>query len=317
MKKNGLLLVAWLIATSTTMFGQGAKNIKISEVLVNNATSLQDEFGQHGAWMELANTAFSTYDIRGMYLTTDRTVLDKSLSAPQRISRMCIIPSGDTRTVLSAKAHLILYLNSIPQKGATHLAVPVDSVNGNWIALYDGNGIDLIDSVSVPKLKTDESYALFKNKQGQYTWKVMEPDMATPGIDNEQNITESKAAKLKRDDPHGFGITVLSMGIVFFCLALLFVFFSLFGKFMMHKSTLKKAKDIQPVKVAVEAGEMLHEAGHKTNVILKDGLKTKGIDKEIYMAVIAMALKQYQDDVHDVESGIITITPKHSKWTRI
>jgi hypothetical protein len=32
------------------------------------------------------------------------------------------------------------------------------------------------------------------------------------------------------------------------------------------------------------------------------------------MAVIAMALKQYQDDVHDVESGIITIKPRHSMW---
>jgi hypothetical protein len=32
------------------------------------------------------------------------------------------------------------------------------------------------------------------------------------------------------------------------------------------------------------------------------------------MAVIAMALKQYEDDVHDVESGIITIAPKKSVW---
>ena len=49
-------------------------------------------------------------------------------------------------------------------------------------------------------------------------------------------------------------------------------------------------------------------------IILKDGLKTKGIDKKVYIAVIAMALKQYQDDVHDVESGIITIKPKKSSW---
>lgn len=56
------------------------------------------------------------------------------------------------------------------------------------------------------------------------------------------------------------------------------------------------------------------EVGHKTNVILKEGLKSKGIDKEIYIAVISMALKQYQDDVHDVESGIITIMPKNTGW---
>ena len=29
-----------------------------------------------------------------------------------------------------------------------------------------------------------------------------------------------------------------------------------------------------------------------------------------------MALKQYQDDVHDVESGIITIKPKNTDWNQ-
>lgn len=40
----------------------------------------------------------------------------------------------------------------------------------------------------------------------------------------------------------------------------------------------------------------------------------KGIDKEIYMAVISLALKEYLEDVHDVESGIITIKPKQTRW---
>ena len=48
--------------------------------------------------------------------------------------------------------------------------------------------------------------------------------------------------------------------------------------------------------------------------ILKDGLETKGIDKEIYMAVISLALQEYLEDVHDVESGIITIKPKQTRW---
>ena len=59
---------------------------------------------------------------------------------------------------------------------------------------------------------------------------------------------------------------------------------------------------------------MTREIGHRTNVILQDGLKSKGIDKEIYIAVIGMALKQYLDNVHDVESGVITIKPKDTDW---
>ena len=58
----------------------------------------------------------------------------------------------------------------------------------------------------------------------------------------------------------------------------------------------------------------IQDLSHKTNVILKDGLETKGIDKEIYMAVISLALQEYLEDVHDVESGIITIKPKQTRW---
>ena len=85
MKKNRLLL-GLLFMSSTLMFGQGARNIKINEVLTNNTNNLQDEFGRRKAWVELANTSFSSYNVRGMYITTDRRVLDKNLTIPQRVA---------------------------------------------------------------------------------------------------------------------------------------------------------------------------------------------------------------------------------------
>ena len=39
-------------------------------------------------------------------------------------------------------------------------------------------------------------------------------------------------------------------------------------------------------------------------------------DDDICIAVIAMAMKEYLDNTHDEESGIITIRAKHSNWTR-
>ena len=300
------------------MFAQGAKNIKINEVLTDNKASVQDEFGQHLPWVELVNTSFSTYNIRGMYIATDRKVLDPSLSAPQRIALMSIIPNGDDRSAMSAREHLVLFINSNPAKGFLHLNAK--SVPGKplWIALYDGNGIDLIDSVSVPALAADKSYARIKD--GFQQWDVKPAEAVTPGIGNYIEINESKIARLKRDDPYGFGITVLSMGIVFFCLALLYVFFRIFGMIIVHQRELKKAAEaaaaVQPVKAVAKTTEIAAEVAHKTNVVLKDGIQSKGIDREIYMAVIAMALKQYQDDVHDVESGIITIKPRQTMWNK-
>ncbi|MGN1376587.1 MAG: OadG family transporter subunit [Prevotella sp.] len=311
MKKTLLLLAFVSVATSFAL-AQGARNIKINEVLTNNTASIQDEFGEKHAWIELANTSYSTYNVRGMYITTDRRTLDKSLTVPQRISMMSCIPNGDQWTVMSARQHLVFYLGSNPSKGTLHLSAECQGKEPLWIALYDGNAIDIIDSVTVPVMADNYSYA--RAKDGAPEWQVKTDDCVTPGITNFIQANETKIAKLKRDDPHGIGITVLSMGIVFFCLALLYVFFRILGLFMAHKQALKKAQKIQPIRAAVKTGEKIAETGHKTKVMLKDGLQSGGIDKEIYIAVIAMALKQYEDDVHDIESNIITIKPHHTFW---
>jgi hypothetical protein len=76
----------------------------------------------------------------------------------------------------------------------------------------------------------------------------------------------------------------------------------------------KKVVNTQPIKPITKTVEVTHDLAHATGNILQDGLKTKGIDKEVYIAVISMALKQYQDDVHDVESGIITIKSRQTGW---
>ena len=307
MRKLGILLCGMLLTGTSTMFAQGAKNIKINEVLTNNTASLQDEFGQHLPWVELVNTSFSTYNIRGMYITTDRGVLNSSLSAPQRIAKMQVIPNGDERTVLAGRDHLILFLNSNPAKGSMHYATKAEAGQPLWFALYDGNGIDLIDSVSVPVLAEDKSYARIKD--GELKWDIKPAEAVTPGIGNYIEINETKIARLKRDDPHGFGITVLSMGIVFSCLALLFIFFSILGKIMVRKEKADRASR-EAGWVKVKTARMPIEA--KDSKIPPSKKKEEDID--VYMAVIAMALKEYQDNLHDEESGIITIRPRHTMW---
>ena len=306
MRKLGILLCGMLLTGTSTMFAQGAKNIKINEVLTNNTASLQDEFGQHLPWVELVNTSFSTYNIRGMYITTDRSVLNPSLSAPQRIAKMQVIPNGDSRTQMSGRNHLILFLHSNPVKGAMHFATKAVAGQPLWLALYDGNGIDLIDSVSVPVLAEDKSYARIKD--GEQKWDIKPAEAVTPGIGNYIEINETKIARLKRDDPHGFGITVLSMGIVFSCLALLFVFFSILGKIMVNKEKADKASR-EAGWVKLKTARMPIEAKDS-----KIPPSKKKEDIDVYIAVIAMALKDYQDNLHDEESGIITIRPRHTMW---
>lgn len=309
MNKFGLLLGTLLLVGASMTHAQVEQSIKINEVMTSNTSNLQDEYGQREAWIEIANVSFTTYNVRGMFITTDRSVLDPQMSVPERMKRMSAIPSGEPRTALSGRQHLILFCNSLPSKGSMHLSVPIDPSKPTWIGLYSGNATLLIDSVTVPVIADNLSYA--RHKDGSPNWVVKSAEQVTPGISNMTDIVETKTAKLKREDPYGFGITVLAMGIVFFCLALLFVFFTLFGFFMKHRSAVA---NIQPVKAGVKTVEKTMEVASKTSTILQDGLKTKGIDKEVYMAVIAMALKEYQDNVHDVESGVITIKPKNTDW---
>ncbi len=311
MNKFGLMSGVLLLSASAS-FAQMEKSIRLNEVQTRNTSGLTDEYGRREAWVEIANVSHSTYNLRGMYITTDRSVLDKKMSVPERIKRMHIVPNGDSRTNLSARSHIVFYCNSHPEKGTLHLAVPVNPDGQVWIGLYNGNAVNLIDSVTVPVLADGQAYA--RTTDGAETWVVKDSSSVTPGISNDTEVRESKIAKLKRTDPYGIGITVLSMGIVFFCLVLMFLFFHLFGLFMRHREKAGKVAGLQPLKAGVKTVEKTIEIGHKTNNILQDGLKNKGIDREIYMAVIAMALKQYQEEVHDVESGVITIKPKHTEW---
>ena len=303
--KKFLLLGLMLTATST-MFAQGAKNIKINEVLTNNTASYQDEYGEHHAWVELVNNSYTTYNVRNMFITTDRAVLNPDMTVPERMKLMSVIPSGDSRTTLSAQQHLLLFCNSNPYRGSLHLAVRVNADEPTWIALYDGNATVLIDSVTVPVLEANQSFA--RASDGAKEWKVRPADAATPGISNFIQVDETKVARIKRTDPHGFGLTLLSMGIVFSCLALLFIFFWAFGRL----ATYMKERNYRVERY--QTLTKLRKASKKAANYAKDGLTTKGIDKEIYMAVIAMAIKEYAEDVHDMESNVITIKPKTTGW---
>jgi len=313
MKKSSFLL-GLLAVICLPMHAQMDASIKLNEVLTDNQSSLIDEYGTHHAWVEIANISHSTYNIRGMYLTTDRSVLDKSMSVPERVKRMSIIPNGDARTNLSGRQLLVFQLNSQPAKGSLHLAVKVDPSKPTWIALYNGNATQLIDSVTVPVLQADQSYARIANNGTSADWEVKSGDRVTQGIQNMTTVSESKVEKFKREDPYGIAMAIMAMGIVFLCLALLWIFFTLFGMFMRHQETAKKVINTQPIKPITKTVEKTMEVGHKTGVILQEGLKTKGIDREVYLAVIGMALQQYRDNVHDVESGVITIKHRDTEW---
>ena len=214
-----------------------------------------------------------------MYVTTDRRVLDKDMPVPDRMKLMSQIPNDEVMK-LGVKGHIVFFLNSNPADGCVNLSAKVNEDKSTWIGLYNANAVTLIDSVTVPVLAPNTSYA--RHTDGSAKWVVKSEDAVTPAINNYITVDETKVERLKREDPHGFGITVLSMGIVFFCLALHFVFFKLFGQIMFHVSKHKVEKEFeqpqQPVQAAAPAPA-------------KE-------DEDVYLAVIAMALRESAGGMH-------------------
>ncbi|MBR4041711.1 MAG: OadG family protein [Bacteroidaceae bacterium] len=292
------VLFSIMMALATTAgFAQGAKSLKFNEILVTNTGSILDEYGCRSAWIEFHNDAFASANARNCFLTTNRAVLNEELSAPERIKMMYQIPSGDVATGIHGKQKMLFFADNMPKRGIFHTSFTLADSTENWIALYDANGTTLLDSVTVPALGENQSWARAKDGVGE--WRIVTADNVTPAATNIVEQGEGKVAKFKRMDSLGLGMTVMCMAVVFSALAILWFLFAIIGKIFANTvSSTKKA----PAKAVAPAPK-------KEEHMLRKGGKA---DEE--MAAICMALHEHFGNVHDEESDVLTIDGGESSW---
>lgn len=285
---------------------QGAFSFKINEVVTDNPDGLVDAYGKRSAWIEITNTSWGTFNLRSCYLTDNRAALNPDLSVPERVKLMSQISKNDEHTSLSAKQSAVFYADGHTNRGTFHLGFALKAGEPNFIALFDANGRTLLDSVSVPALQPGQSYArVYDEQNDSYNWVVLNASEVTPGSPNMgQAQAHDKVAEFKERDPHGYAMTIMAMAIVFGCLIALYIFFRIFGWAVARIAKLARVRAIRAI----------HESAVRATVMAKDGIETKGIEMEVYMSVIAMALHEYEEDIHDVESNVLTIHPDHSDW---
>ena len=318
-----------VLAVVAEMSAQGARDFKINEVFVFGCPASQqciaaedsgavsmiplsecqrpsfyvDEYGEPASWIEIENTSYTTHDIRNCFIATDKKVLDEALSAPEREKLMSSIPAGDPRTSIGGKQRITFFVGN-RNRGTLHTtnAVQLKSGEDNWIALYDANAVDLLDSVTIPAMQLGQSYARMSGNE----WQVCEASEATPNAPNHEYHND-KIREFKEKDPHGFAMTIMCMSVVFTSLAILFLFFQGFGLLIANIVNKVTKPVIQPI---VSAGERVAE-------VAKQGTtETKGIPMETYAAAIGMALHEYFGGTHDIESGIITIQQNpYTSWS--
>ena len=209
---------------------------------------------------------------------------------------------SDVLTLVKPRQHALFWADGEPNRGTFHTNFKLDSLNANWIGLYD-SGKKLLDQIVVPAgvLKANQSYARVSDATPEWEVKGETSDKyVTPSTNNQTIDSNAKMEKFEQHDSVGIGMSISAMSVVFFGLILLYISFKIVGKISVNlsKRNAMRAKGITDKKEAKE--KLLGEA-----------------PGEVF-AAISLALHEMQSDVHDVEDTVLTITRvkrSYSPWS--
>ena len=279
--KIGIFLSLMLVLGFCSSCKEQKSNNKLllNEVLVNNESNYQDDYGVHSAWIEIFNRSYGSADLAGCYL--------KCSSQPgDTVSYF--IPKGDVLTLVKPRQHSLFWADGEARRGTFHTNFTLNPETQNWIGLYD-SGRNLLDQITIPAgvLQANQSYARISDAAEK--WEVKDGSAekyVTPSTNNKTIDSNAKMEKFEEHDSDGIGMSISAMSVVFCGLILLFIAFKIVGRVSvsLSKRNAMKAKGITDKQEAKE--KKLGEA-----------------PGEIF-AAIAMAMYEMQSDVHDVEDTV-------------
>lgn len=262
-------------------------DLVINEVMVVNESSYTDDFGERHAWIEIYNNTTRTQELSSIFITNDP-------NEPKKYA----VPRGDIKTAIKPHQHAVFWADDIPSNGTFHLNFKLDPNKENYIALYEADGETIIDEMTIPAgMLANQSYGYeqdgIKYDESGNLAKVL--TRVTPSSNNFVEGENPKIIALKENDPWGGMMTVTAMFVVFMALFSLFLAFKFTGK---TAKWLTRRKAIESGKIVVE------DADHE-------------LSGEV-LAAISAAIYEMEQDVHDIESTILTIDEvkrNYSPWS--
>lgn len=289
--KRILLCLMLLAAWGAKAGGEHGDNIVINEILVVNNNDYTDEYGHRSGWVELFNPTHTSIDVGGWYFTTDKGN-----------SMTYLIPAGDKRTVIGPKSYMMFFFDgATANKGIFHTSLTLDKTG--YLALYDSGFRTLIDEVTynAETQLADVSLGRVTTADEEVVFTAL--GSTTPMFSNEAPAEIPRHEQFRRVDPNGFMMTITAVVVVFTVLALLSGFFIWLGRFMVRLARKKSAES--------KGEEVAAAIADKTN---------RGVmyhNAEV-VAAIGLAMKLYQEELHDRESTVITINKVnkfYSPWS--
>jgi Na+-transporting methylmalonyl-CoA/oxaloacetate decarboxylase gamma subunit len=295
MKQKGIIrgwVLIGMLLIGLSANAQGLKDVRINEILVFNEDNYIDPYGHRVGWIELHNTGHANVDVGGCYLTIYRDG-EEGESYP--------IPKNDPRTILPPEGYVIFYAEGTATKGVFHTNFTLDQTG--YLALYDQSGKALIDEVSyaVEEQTADVSIGFRRDERGRFV-SAYALEATTPHASNEEQDVVPKSERFRQRDPFGAVMAVTAMVVVFVALIVLYMVFRTIGRLNVRAVRKKHAREEQQKNQAIHPvmpadSEMIHGAE---------------------LAAIALALYQYRNDLHDIESNVITINKvarAYSPWS--
>ncbi|MBP3288551.1 MAG: OadG family protein [Muribaculaceae bacterium] len=309
MKQKLMLLLLAVAVGAAAVSAQSRRNLRINEVMVQNDSNFVDDYGHHTAWIELFNTTHAPLNIASVFLTNNRATLDENLSSKERKAMMYAVPLGDVLTKIPKRQHVVFWADGRPTLGTFHTSFTLQPGQDNWIAIFDGDGHTLIDSVTVPAtLGPDQSFARIEDgvdskdgvKLGIEAWEIRDDSEGlpvTPSSNNKIRETNDKIDMFAEKDKNGFAMAIMAMGIVFSALLLLCICFYIISKIGERVSSRNKTKTLSSAETEIHV-EKGHDSGEE-------------------IAAIAMALHEHLN-AHDSENTVLTINKvkrAYSPWS--
>lgn len=281
--------------------------MRLNEMLIVNDSNYVDEYGRHVPWIEIFNTSYNQVNIAGCYLTDDTTGL-----AAGDASKWYRIPTTDPTTWIPQRSSKVFFLDNSPLYGTYHTNIDPNTSTTRYIALINSNGKTLIDLFVYPEalLTSTQSYGCYddgistKVENGKKIKNMGMLPYATPGSVNKVQMGATKSEHLQKSDPHGIGLAVISISVVFAALIMIYLMLKLFGYTATRKDRKAKKEQVTFSPSTASATDMA------ANAVGPSGEE---------LAAITMALHMYLNSMHDEESEVITIdmpSKHYSPWSQ-
>ena len=106
-----LLSLAMILGLTSCEEKEVNTKLILNEVLIENQTNFQDDYGVHSAWIEVFNQSYSSANLAAYLLKVSNQPGDTATY---------FIPKGDVLTIVKPRQHALFWADGQPNRGTFH-----------------------------------------------------------------------------------------------------------------------------------------------------------------------------------------------------